>query len=110
GEDLGIVILLRGRTFANNFNQRIEPQIVPEPQFGPGVSRMAGRFCKEEAMRSSSILRSAVIVAMFALPFGSTGLAVAQDQATGAATAARGTAIQVPLSKVSNPVGRLANA
>ncbi|MDB6148465.1 MAG: PRC-barrel domain protein [Spartobacteria bacterium] len=61
-------------------------------------------------MRSSSILRTAVIVATFALPFAPIGPAIAQGQATGAATAARGTAIQVPLSKVLNPVGRLANA
>lgn len=60
-------------------------------------------------MQSSSYLRTAALVAALALPVGSID-SVAQGAATGAATAARGTAIQVPLSKVSNPVGRLANA
>jgi hypothetical protein len=61
-------------------------------------------------MQSSSYLRAATIVAAFALPLSSIGYAIAQGEATGAATAAPGTAIQVPLSQVSNPKGRLANA
>ena len=60
-------------------------------------------------MQTSSYLRAAALAAAFVLPLGSIG-SVAQGAATGAATAARGTAVQVPLSQVSNPVGRLANA
>jgi hypothetical protein len=55
-------------------------------------------------------IQAAAIAALFVLPLCAVGPAAAQGEATGAATAARGTAIQVPLSKVSNPVGRLANA
>lgn len=57
-----------------------------------------------------SRIQAAAIAALFVLPLCAAGPAAAQGEATGAATAARGTAIQVPLSKVSNPVGRLANA
>jgi hypothetical protein len=59
-------------------------------------------------MQTSRYLGAVAVAAALALPLGYSGSAAAE--ATGAATAARGTAIQVPLSKVSNPVGRLADA
>lgn len=55
----------------------------------------------------SRIPTIAIIAAICALP--ATGV-MAQNQATGPATAARGTAMQVTLDKVSNPKGRLAGA
>lgn len=58
-------------------------------------------------MRTSQHLKIAALAVVLALPLGTQNTLA---QATGAATAARGTAIQVPLSKVSNPKGRLANA
>lgn len=57
-------------------------------------------------MGSSS--RILVIAAFCSLPLA--GVAAQQNPATGPATAARGTAMQVTLDKVSNPKGRLADA
>ena len=62
-------------------------------------------------MYVSSIIRVTAISLALALPLSSGSLAAAEmTKATGQATAARGTAIQVPLLSVSNPKGRLANA
>jgi hypothetical protein len=61
-------------------------------------------------MHFSSHMRPTAIVVAVALSLGAAGYASAQNQASGPATAARGTAMQVPLSKVSNPKGRLMDA
>ena len=61
-------------------------------------------------MKVSQQFRLASIIAILAVPIAAASPALAQSKATGAATAARGTAMQVPLSKVSNPVGRLAHS
>ena len=61
-------------------------------------------------MYVSSLIRATTISLALALPLSTGAVAAATSQATGQATAARGTAIQVPLSDVSNPKGRLANA
>jgi len=61
-------------------------------------------------MRMSSQIRIATIAAVLSLPLCSVGYAASPSGATGAATAARGTAMQVTLDKVSNPKGRLADA
>jgi hypothetical protein len=61
-------------------------------------------------MNFSGYTRALTVAAIIASPLCMTGYASAQGQATGPATAARGTAMQVPLSKVSNPKGRLATA
>lgn len=59
-------------------------------------------------MRGSTSVRVLMIAGALALPpIGGTLLA---QTASGEATATRGTAIQVPLSQVTNPKGRLANA
>ena len=60
-------------------------------------------------MYVSSLIRVTTISLALALPL-SPGVAATMSQATGQATAARGTAMQVPLQDVSNPKGRLANA
>lgn|SRR5512135_87915 len=60
-------------------------------------------------MYVSSLIRITTISLALALPLGSGAMA-ASSQATGQATAARGTAMQVPLKDVSNPKGRLAKA
>lgn len=60
-------------------------------------------------MYVSSLVRVTTIALALAIPLGSGAIA-ASSQATGQATAARGTAMQVPLKDVSNPKGRLANA
>jgi PRC-barrel domain len=61
-------------------------------------------------MHSSSILRVVSLTAALAIPFCASNATAASSQATGPATAARGTAIQVPIQDVSNPKGRLAGA
>jgi hypothetical protein len=60
-------------------------------------------------MYVSSLIRITTISLALALPLGSGAMA-ASSQATGQATAARGTAMQVPLKEVSNPKGRLSKA
>jgi hypothetical protein len=63
----------------------------------------------EDSMQKSISVRAFMVAATLAMPLCSIPYAAAA-KATGHATAVRGTAIQVPLSKVSNPIGRLANA
>jgi len=60
-------------------------------------------------MKVSRHFKLASVIALLAVPIAATSPVLAQ-KATGAATAERGTAMQVPLSKVSNPVGRLADS
>jgi len=60
-------------------------------------------------MKVSRHFKLASVIALRAVPIAATSPVLAQ-KATGAATAERGTAMQVPLSKVSNPVGRLADS
>jgi hypothetical protein len=64
----------------------------------------------EELMNFSANIRALTVAAIIASPLYAIETASAQGQASGSATAARGTAMQVPLSKVSNPKGRLATA
>lgn len=61
-------------------------------------------------MYVSSLIRVTTISLALALPLSPSLVNAASTDATGQATAARGTAMQVPLSEVSNPKGRLANA
>ena len=60
-------------------------------------------------MYVSSLIRVTAISLALAIPV-SSGAIAASSRATGQATAARGTAMQVPLKDVSNPKGRLAKA
>jgi len=61
-------------------------------------------------MYVSSLLRVAAVSLALAIPLSPYGVIAADTAATGHATAMRGTAMQVPISEVSNPAGRLANA
>lgn len=61
-------------------------------------------------MYVSSLIRVTTISLALALPLSPSLVTAASSEATGQATAARGTAMQVPLIDVSNPKGRLANA
>jgi hypothetical protein len=61
-------------------------------------------------MYISSLLRITAVSLALAIPFGANSVMAANTAATGEATAARGTAMQVPIKEVSNPKGRLANA
>lgn len=61
-------------------------------------------------MHISSLLRASAVSLAVALPLCPFGVTAANMEATGHATAMRGTAMQVPISEVSNPAGRLANA
>jgi len=61
-------------------------------------------------MTTSSLLRVGTLSLALAIPFGATSVLAANSEATGPATAARGTAMQVPIQEVSNPKGRLAGA
>src|SRR6185312_14048649 len=61
-------------------------------------------------MYVSSLLRVTAVSLALAIPLSPYGVIAADTAATGHATAMRGTAMQVPISEVSNPAGRLANA
>jgi len=61
-------------------------------------------------MNRSSILGVTAFSMALAVPLYSDSVLAASTDATGPATAARGTAMQVPITEVSNPKGRLAGA
>ena len=61
-------------------------------------------------MNTSSMLRVATLSLALTIPLSASGALAANTDATGPATAARGTAMQVPIREVSNPKGRLAGA
>lgn len=61
-------------------------------------------------MNRSSILGVAAVSLALTVPLWSNDALAASTDATGPATAARGTAMQVPIQEVSNPKGRLAGA
>jgi hypothetical protein len=61
-------------------------------------------------MYVSSLLRVTAVSLALAIPLCPYGVITANAAATGHATAMRGTAMQVPISEVSNPAGRLAKA
>lgn len=61
-------------------------------------------------MNTSSILRVATLSFALTIPLCASNALAASTDATGPATAARGTAMQVPIREVSNPKGRLAGA
>ena len=61
-------------------------------------------------MNASTILRVATLSLALIIPLGASGALAASTDATGPATAARGTAMQVPIREVSNPKGRLTGA
>jgi len=61
-------------------------------------------------MKRLTILGVTAISIALAAPFYADSVLAANTDATGPATAARGTAMQVPIKEVSNPKGRLAGA
>jgi hypothetical protein len=65
---------------------------------------------QEYVMYISSLLRVTAVSLALAAPLCPYSVMAANSAATGEATAARGTAMQVPIKEVSNPKGRLANA